>query len=35
MDLKEGLGGMECIHLAKVRNQWRELVSTPMNLQVP
>jgi hypothetical protein len=36
MDLEEiGWGGMDWIHLAQDRNQWRALVNTVMNLQVP
>jgi hypothetical protein len=36
MDLREtGWGGMDWIHLAKDRDQWRALVKTVMNLRVP
>jgi hypothetical protein len=36
MDLKEiGRAGMDWIDLAQDRNQWRDLVSTEMNLWVP
>jgi hypothetical protein len=36
MDLGEiGWGGMDWIDLAQDRNQWRPLVNTVMNLQVP
>jgi hypothetical protein len=36
MDLREiGWGGMNWIHLAQVRDQWRTLVNTIMSLQVP
>jgi hypothetical protein len=36
MDLREiGWGGMDWIDLAQDRNQWRALVNTVMNLQVP
>jgi hypothetical protein len=35
MDLREiGLEGVDWIHLAKDRDQWRALVSTVMNLRV-
>jgi hypothetical protein len=35
MDLTEiGWGGMDQIHLAQGRNQWRALVNTVMNLWV-
>jgi hypothetical protein len=35
MDLKEkGWGGMDWIHLAQDRDQWRTLVTTVMNLRV-
>jgi hypothetical protein len=30
-----GWGGMDWIHLAQNRNQWRSLVSTVMNLRIP
>jgi hypothetical protein len=30
-----GWGGVDWIHLAQVRDQWRALVDTVMNLQVP
>jgi hypothetical protein len=36
MDLREiGGGGMDWIDLAEDRDQWRALVNTVMNLQVP
>jgi hypothetical protein len=36
MDLRErGWDGMDWIHLAQDRDQWRALVNTVMNLQVP
>jgi hypothetical protein len=36
MDLRKiGSGGMEWIDLARDRSQWRALVNTVMNLQVP
>jgi hypothetical protein len=36
MDLRDiGLGGMDYIHLAQDRDQWRALVSTVMNLGLP
>jgi transposase len=36
MDLREiGGGGMGWIDLARDRDQWRALVNTVMNLQVP
>jgi hypothetical protein len=36
MDLREiEWDGMDCIDLAQDREQWRALVSTVMNLQVP
>jgi hypothetical protein len=36
MDLREIRGGgMDCIHLAQDRDQWRALVDTVMNLLVP
>jgi hypothetical protein len=35
-DLREiGWGGMDWIHLAQNRDQWRALVNMKMNLQVP
>jgi hypothetical protein len=34
LDLREiGWGGMECINLAKDRDQWRAIMNTLMNLQ--
>jgi hypothetical protein len=36
MNLREiGWDGMDPIHLAKDRNQWRALVNKAMNLRVP
>jgi hypothetical protein len=35
MDLREGWGGMDWIDLAQDRDQWRALMNTVMNLQVP
>jgi hypothetical protein len=36
MDLRDiGWGGMDWINLAEDRDQWRALVRTVMNLQVP
>jgi hypothetical protein len=35
MDFKIGWGGMDWINLAQVMGQWRALVNTVMNLQVP
>jgi hypothetical protein len=36
MDLREiGWGGIDWIHLAQDRDQWRTLVNTVMNLRVP
>jgi hypothetical protein len=36
MNLREiGCGGMDWVHLAQDREQWRALVNTAMNLQVP
>jgi hypothetical protein len=36
IDLREiGWDGMKWIHLAQDRGQWRALVNTVMNLQVP
>jgi hypothetical protein len=36
MDLREiGWGGLDWIDLAEDRDQWRALVNTVMNLQVP
>jgi hypothetical protein len=36
MNLREiGRGGMEWIHLAQDRDQWRALVNTVMNLLIP
>jgi hypothetical protein len=36
MDLREiGWGGMDWIGLSQNRDQWRTLVNTIMNLQVP
>jgi hypothetical protein len=36
MDLREiGWGGMDWIDVAHVRDQWRALVNTTMNLRVP
>jgi hypothetical protein len=36
MDLREIVrSGMDRIHLAKDRDQWRALVNTAMNLRVP
>jgi hypothetical protein len=35
IDLIEVSGGVDCIHLAKYRDNWRVLVNTVMNLRVP
>jgi hypothetical protein len=36
IDVREiGWGGMDWIYLAEDRDQWRALVNTVMNLQVP
>jgi hypothetical protein len=36
MDLGEiGCEGVECIHVAQERDQWRDPVNTAMNLRVP
>jgi hypothetical protein len=36
MDVREiGWGGMDWIDLAQVRDQWKALVNTVMNLRVP
>jgi hypothetical protein len=36
MDLREiGWGGVDWFDLAEVRDQWRALVNTVINLQVP
>jgi hypothetical protein len=36
IDLREiGWDGMDWIHLAQDRDQWKALVNTVMNLQVP
>jgi hypothetical protein len=36
MDLREiGWGGMDLINLAQLRDQWRALLITVMNLRVP
>jgi hypothetical protein len=36
MELREmGLDGMDWIHVAKDRDQWRAPVNTVMNLRVP
>jgi hypothetical protein len=36
MDLREiGFGDLDCIHLARARDRWRDLVNKVMNLRVP
>jgi hypothetical protein len=36
MDFRDiGWGGMNWIHLAQDKDQWRALVNTIMNIQVP
>jgi hypothetical protein len=36
LDLREaGWGGMDWIHLAQARDQWKAVVSTAMNLLAP
>jgi hypothetical protein len=36
MDLREiGWNGMDCIYLAQNRDQWRAVINTILNLQLP
>jgi hypothetical protein len=34
MDLKQGVGGVECIHLSQNEDQWRAVVKAVMNFPV-